>query len=65
MTEAIPLKLKYRTGHKSRYKSPSGGNNQAAKQKRALTDREKALHLAQPHRVMVLGANGKIRMVTA
>jgi hypothetical protein len=60
----IPLKKKYRTAQKGRYKSGYGGNNKAAKQKHKLTEREIALHLAQPKKMMVLNAKGKCRMVT-
>jgi hypothetical protein len=60
----IPLKRKYRAGGKGKYKSPSNGHAAPARAHRQLTDREKALHLAQPVRVMHLQANGKVRMVT-
>lgn len=60
----IPLKKKYRTASKGRYRSGYGGNNNPAKQKHKLSEREIALHLAQPKKIMVLMANGKRRMVT-
>lgn len=60
----IPLKLKYRVGGKSRYSSGHGGNNNPAKQHRQLTERDKALHLAQPNKVMVIRGNGPARMIT-
>jgi hypothetical protein len=63
MAVEIPLKRKYRVGGKGRYKSNAGGNNQAAKQHRELTPAEKALHLAQPVKVMRLLPNGKVRMM--
>lgn len=64
MPVEIKLKLKYRTGGRGKYKSPSGGNNRAARQHRELTPVERALHAAQPVRVMMLQPNGKVRMVT-
>lgn len=64
MAIEIPLRLKYRRGGRGKYKSPSGGNNRAARQHRELAPAERALHAAQPVRVMVLQANGKIRMMT-
>ena len=60
----IPLKKKYRSGGKGKYKSPTNGHAAPARVHRQLTEREKALHLAQPVRVMWLMSNGKVRMVT-
>lgn len=64
MAEEIRLKRKYLVGGKSRQKSAAGGNNRAARQHLPLTERDKALHAAQPVRVMHLQPNGKIRMIT-
>jgi hypothetical protein len=59
----IKLKLKYRVGGRGRQKSPAGGNSRPARQHAPLTERDKALHAAQPLKAMHLQANGKIRMV--
>lgn len=59
----IPLKLKYRVPHKSRYRAGYMGNNSKAKLHRKLTEREIALHAAQPEKVMVMTSSGKVRMV--
>jgi hypothetical protein len=64
MTVEIRLKKKYRVGGWGRQNSPAGGNNRAARQHAPLTERDKALHAAQPVKVMHLQANGKCRMVT-
>jgi hypothetical protein len=63
MAIEIPLKRKYLQGGTSRHKSKTG-NNQTAKLHRQLTATEIALHAAQPCRVMLLQANGKVRMIT-
>jgi hypothetical protein len=63
MTVEIPLKRKYtepkRTG---KYHSSFLGHSAKKKLRRLLTAREKALHEAQPVKVMYLLANGKRRM---
>lgn len=64
MTTPIPLKLKYRVPHKSRYKGTYGGNNNPARPHRTLTAQEIALHAAQPKKIMVLLPSGKLRMMT-
>jgi hypothetical protein len=63
MTVEIPLKRKYKTAHRGRYSNGGGGNNRPARQHAPLTDRERALHAAQPKKVMHLQANGKVRML--
>lgn len=65
MATNIPLKRKYLTAEKGRYRAGYSGNNNKAKLHRALTDREKALHAAQPAKVMILLPNGKVRMFLA
>jgi hypothetical protein len=64
MATELRLKLKYKVGGKSRYHGSYGGNSRPAKLHRQLTDREKALHAAQPKKIMLLQANGKRKMVT-
>lgn len=64
MPVEMKLKLKYRVGGRGRQKSPAGGNSRPARQHLPLTERDKALHAAQPVRVMHLQPNGKIRMIT-
>lgn len=61
----IPLKLKYRTATKGRYKSGYGGNNNPARPHRPLTEKEKELHMRQPKKVMHMLPSGKTRMVIA
>lgn len=59
----IRLKKKYRVVSKGKYRSGYGGNNNPAKQKHKLSEREIALHLAQPVKIMVMSAKGKTRMM--
>jgi hypothetical protein len=47
---------------RGKYHSDFNGRNNAAKPKHPLTDREKALHAAQPVKVLHILASGKGRM---
>jgi hypothetical protein len=58
------LKLKYRGSKpKGRYKGNYGGNAGKAKPAVRLTERELALHAAQPFVVVMINARGKRRIV--
>lgn len=64
MTLEIALKWKYRRPQTNgTQKAPASGHANAKKNKRAPTDREKALHAKQPNKVMVLTASGKRKMI--
>lgn len=64
MPVEIPLKAKYRVRPIARRnKSDYGGHGGKKRNHRPLTKEEKALHAAQPYKIMVM-RNGKCRMET-
>jgi hypothetical protein len=62
----VPLKRKYLLYKPARNNRNGHSENAGVKVlHKPLTEREKALHAAQPRKVMILGANGRTRMELA